>query len=137
MDNKNMVGENTITLFADREMKGGPASFAFSSSVTGISDNGETCVIDTAESDCMAMFAQNYRYWNKETQFSSANNIDNAYFQSIIDMGVNAVPYIVEELEKGPSPLVYALDMIFPGVMKYEGFVSLKEACDKWLSILR
>ena len=52
-------------------------------------------------------------------------------------MGVNAVPYIVEELEKGPSPLVYALDMIFPGVMKYEGFVSLKEACDKWLSILR
>lgn len=137
MDNKNTGEENSITLFADREMKGSPASFAFSSSVTGISDNGETCVIDTAESDSMAMFSQNYRYWNKETQFSSANNIDNAYFQSIIDMGSDAVPYIKEILEEGPSPLVYALDMIFPGVMKYEGFVSLKEACDKWLSILR
>ena len=52
-------------------------------------------------------------------------------------MGTEAVPYIIEEMKKGPTPLVHALDLIFPGVVEYDGYVSLKDACDTWLSILQ
>lgn len=131
------ISENNALSFAEREMKGSPASFIFSSSVTGVSKDGETCIIDTADIDNLAIFSQNYKYWNQETGFLSTNNFDNSYFQEIVNMGTEAVPYILAELEKGPSPLVHALDLIFPGVIEYKGFVSLKEACDKWLSILQ
>jgi hypothetical protein len=121
----------------ERELKCSHASFVFSSSIITVSDDGDSCKKDTREMDNSAIFAQNYKYWNQQVGFSSANNLDNDYFKSIVDMGVDAVPYILKELEKGPSLLVHALDLIFPGVMKYEGFVSLEEACNKWISILK
>lgn len=75
--------------------------------------------------------------WKKETEFSSLNNLDNHYFKEIVGMGREAVPYILKEIERQPSQLVHALDMIFPGVVKYKGFVSLEKACATWISILR
>lgn len=122
---------------SDRELKAGSKSFTFSSSISLVDDNGNSQSIDMGETDKNATFAQNYKYWNQETIFLSTNNVDNSYFQSIVNMGVDAVPFILEELEKGPTPLVYALDKIFPGVMKYEGFVSLQEACERWMEILK
>ena len=74
---------------------------------------------------------------NAQAQFCSTNNTDNSYFRSIVEMGSAAVPYILNELKKGPTLLVYALDEIFPGVMKYDGYVSVKEACEKWISTLQ
>ncbi len=91
----------------------------------------------TDKTDNAAIFFQHLRRWQKETQLLSVNSLDNPHFQTIVDMGVNAVPYILEELEKGPTQLVHALDLIFPDVVKYEGFVSLKGACDTWISILK
>lgn len=122
---------------SERELKAGPVSFIFSSSLSLIDDGGEVQELDTKETDNNAIFSQNYKYWNQETGLLSTNNLDNSYFQSIVNMGIDAVPFILEELEKGPSPLVHALDQIFPGVMMYEGFVSLKEACDRWMTILK
>ncbi len=130
-------GNNVELAFSDRELKASPAFFMFSSSFSLVDDDGESKPVDTTEIDNNAIFSQNYKYWNQETEFSSTNNLDNSYFKGIVDMGVEAVPYILTELEKGPTPLVYALDLIFPDVMQYNGFVSLKDACDKWLSILR
>ena len=89
------------------------------------------------ETDRNAIFVQNLKYWNQETAFLSTNNVDNSYFQSIVNMGVDAVPFILDELKKGPTPLVHALDKIFPGVMKYEGYVSLNDACQRWIEILK
>lgn len=131
VDTKNAVS------IAEREHKGSPSVFLFTSSVSSVSKNGETTRIDLDSIDKSATFFHNFKYWNLETGVMSTNNLNNSYFKQIVDMGVDAVPFIVEELKKGPTPLVHALDMIFPDVIKYDGFVSLKDACDKWLSILQ
>lgn len=129
-------GVNSLSL-AERELKGAPSVFLFSSSVSAINEDGDSTKIDLDGIDKSATFLQNFKYWNQETGFLSTNNLDNAYFKQIVDMGIDAVPFILQELKKGPTPLVHALDMIFPNVVEYEGFVSLKDACDKWLSILQ
>ncbi len=129
--------EKSSMSLTEREHKGSPAVFLFSSSVSAITKDGLSQKIDSKEIDKAATFIQNLKYWNQETCFISANNVDNSYFMEIVNMGSDAVPFIVEELKKGPTPVVYALDKIFPNVVRYEGFVSLKEACDKWLSILQ
>lgn len=128
--------QNGVSI-AEREHKGSSPIFLFSSSMSSISKDGETTRIDLDSIDKSATFFHNFKYWNQETGVMSTNNLDNAYFKQIVDMGVDAVPFIVEELKKGPTQLVRALDMIFPEVIKYDGFVSLKDACDKWLSILQ
>lgn len=122
---------------AERELKGSPEVFQFTSSASGLTKDGDSHPIDTKDIDNAAIFIQNFRYWNQETEFLSTNNLDNSYFKEIVNMGIDAVPFIVDELKKGPTQLVHALDLIFPNVVKYEGFVSLKDACDKWLSILQ
>ncbi len=129
-------GKDAVSL-AEREHKGSPAIFLFSSSLSAVTKDGSLEKIDSNEIDNAATFSQNLKYWNQETDFLSTNNFDNSYFQEIVNMGVEAVPFIVEELKKGPTPLVHALDKIFPDVVKYEGYVSLKDACKTWLSILQ
>lgn len=126
---------NAVSI-AEREHKGAPSVFLFSSSMSSVSKDGESTKIKLDGIDNAAIFFHNYKYWNQETGVLSTNNLDNAHFKQIVDMGVDAVPFIIEELKKGPTPLVHALDMIFPDVIQYEGFVSLKDACEKWLSIL-
>lgn len=131
------IDEKDSLSLAERELKGSPAVFLFSSSVSAVTKDGDTKKIDSTDIDNAATFSQNFKYWNQETEFLSTNNLDNSYFKEIVNMGVDAVPFIVKELEKGETPLVHALDLIFPDTVKYDGFVSLKEACDIWLSILR
>lgn len=126
----------TLSL-SERELKNGNVAFQFSLSLSVVNEEGESKAFDTKQTDNAVTFYQNYKYWEQETKMLSVNNLDNSYFRGIVDMGVDAVPYILDELKKGPSQLVNALDLIFPGVMQYEGFVSLKDACDKWLSILK
>lgn len=139
MDNKDIKATSYKPgeLFDSRELKpDGQASFDYSAVVTLNADDN-TEYIDTQEADRHLVFSQNLAYWNKETNVLSVNNFDNGYFKSIVEMGKEAVPMIYEELKKGPTPLVHALDLIFPGVVEYNGFVSLKESCDTWISILK
>lgn len=93
--------------------------------------------LDMTASSAFSTFKSNYESWNATNMLLSSSNIDNVYFQEIVKMGPAAVPYIYEELKKGPTDLVYALDEIFGNPIKYEGFVSLKQSCDLWLSILQ
>ena len=90
---------------------------------------------------CREKFQRNYDKWNQETKMLSSNIFDNSHFRNIVNMGKDAVPYIykvlLEEKENNrATPLVYALDIIFPGVMRYNGFVPLKEVCDQWILVL-
>lgn len=124
-------------LFENRELKpDGQPSFNYSAVVT-LDNNDETEQIDTLDAERRLVFNQNLSYWNKETNMLSLNNYDNGYFKTIVEMGKDAVPMIYDELKHGPTPLVHALDLIFPGVVEYNGFVSLKDACDTWISILK
>lgn len=96
-------------------------------------DESETYPVPNERFD----FAANLSYWKSQTQLSSVNNFTNSYFKTIVKMGEAAVPFILEEIQKEPSQLVHALDLIYPNKVRYKGFVSLKQACDTWIKILR
>ena len=115
----------------------GSKSFCFMSFGVSVSSDVKCNQIDMQKSENLNNFKLNNRMWNDEKQFDSFNNYDSGYFDEIVKMGKDAVPYILAELEKGPSPIVHALDLIFPGKVKYNGFVPLKVACDTWISILK
>lgn len=93
--------------------------------------------LDMTSSSAFSTFKSNYDSWNAANSLLSSSNIDNVYFKEIVKMGKDAVPFIYEELKKGPTDLVYALDEIFGHPIKYNVFVSLKQSCDLWLSILQ
>lgn len=82
-------------------------------------------------------FEYNYRYWIEQTGHLSANNYDNSYFRALVGLGTTIVPFILEIIEKEPDPVVYALDLIFPGVVEYEGYNSLENVCALWSAIFK
>ena len=125
-------------IFPAREFKGSSEpSFDYTSSITMQPKGASLEHVDTSSIDNKTSFENNLRYWNQEIAFSSSNNFDNSYFNRIVEMGREAVPFILEELKKGPTPLVHALDLIFPGTVEYNGYVPLNDVCDTWLSILK
>lgn len=93
--------------------------------------------LDMEESVIFSTFVSNYESFIAANALSSVSNMDNVYFREIVKMGRRAVPYIYQELQKGPTDLVYALDEIFGHPIKYAGFVPLKQTCDLWISILQ
>lgn len=97
----------------------------------------QTQEMDMEESSELSTFVSNYESFMAENAISSVSNMDNVYFREIVKMGYKAVPYIYSELLKGPTDLVYALDEIFGHPIKYSGFVSLKQTCETWISILK
>lgn len=93
--------------------------------------------LDTKYIEDKLRFDENFKYWNFETNAMSINNYNNASFNDIVEMGLDAVPFIKEILEKGPHPIVHALDLIMPDVFEYKGYISLEENCKQWLQLLR
>lgn len=75
--------------------------------------------------------------WRKQTKFlSSVNQIkQNQAFRKIVDMGGNAVPYILKEIEREPSQLVWALNEIFHKKTGEKN--SITEACKLWIKELK
>lgn len=82
------------------------------------------------------MVRMNYEYWNRDSNFMSSNNYDNAAFEKIVEMGEDAVPGILEIIKDHPDPIVHALDLIYPDYMSYEGYVSLEDVCKTWIITL-
>lgn len=114
-------------------------SFSFYSMEVSYSNEKKKRVksIQTEPFENRLKFEQNFKYWNFETNALSANNFDNASFEEIVNMGLDAVPFIKEVIEKGPHPIVHALDLIMPDVFEYRGYISLEENCKQWLQLLR
>lgn len=125
----------TNRILHKREFKDstGP-SFNFSIDAT-VADGQQK--IDTTVSDIKTSFNLNLQYWNARNQYMASYNFEDPYFRNIVDMGIKAVPLILEKLKETPSSLVHALDQILPGVVNYEnGYIPIEEACKTWISIL-
>ena len=82
------------------------------------------------------MVRMNHEYWNRSSNFMSSDNYNNADFARIVEMGEDAVPGILEIIKDHPDPIVHALDLIYPGYMSYEGYVSLEDVCNTWIITL-
>jgi len=93
--------------------------------------------IDMSGSSDASTFISNYESFKTVNALSSVSNVDNVFFREIVKMGRRAVPFIYEEMKKGPTDLVYALDEIFGHPIKYNGFMPLKQSCELWISILK
>ena len=89
-----------------------------------------------SQNESGARFEEKLSAWNRETAYLSVGNFNNPNFDDIINMKEEAVPYIYEELKKGPTLLVHALDKIYPGKVTFEGYVPLSTICNVWLNIL-
>lgn len=74
--------------------------------------------------------------WECDTAFSGTQDFENAHFKAIVDMGDKSIPWIHEIIDNHPDTLVHALDEICPGVMIYEGCMSLNEVCEAWSALL-
>ncbi|GAB3910112.1 hypothetical protein [Mucilaginibacter boryungensis] len=72
--------------------------------------------------------------WKRETFVIS--NIDkiinNRNFLNIINMGDNAVPFILNEIHNRPSNLVWAMNLIFKGRISNNN-LTINEACKAWV----
>lgn len=123
--------------FVDDELKEDFNKVSVKISATFSTDNDDVFVIDTKKAQLESEFTSNYSYWNKESSTKSVDNFVSDYFDAIVKMKEDAVPYIYRELQKGPTPLVHALDKIYEGEVEYDGYLPLDFVCKVWLEILK
>lgn len=103
---------------------------------TSITDD-EVEKIDLSETNQKCTFETENNLWRQDTRFSSVNCFENRHFESILKDGENNLPYIYNELRKGPTKLVHALEILFPEKVTYSGFITLNQARRIWLKILQ
>ena len=104
--------------------------------VSSIDSNGVKKV-DVRDAISSYTFESDYELWRKETGMLSVNNFDNKYFNAIVARGEESVPFIYEQLKKGPTQLIHALELIYPEKCDYnKEVITLKRARRRWLRIL-
>ena len=76
--------------------------------------------------------------WEQKTMFSSsiATIVNDSDFQAIVNMGLIAVPFIKEELERKPSVLVWALNYIYGTKISDKPNLTISEACKLWINAI-
>jgi len=126
-------------------------SFAYSdidnySGILAITSNNRTSeYINTVDRNDGAMLLKKFRFenylinWEKKTMFLSSTKaiIENEDFQAILAMGYSAVPYILEEIEKKPSTLVWTLNLIYNRKVTNNPNATISEACKLWVKELK
>lgn len=110
--------------------------FRFISFEPTISNSGKTVILESERQEEQIIFEMNLNIWNNQTSLMANNNFDNLYFKEIVKMGEKAVPFILRELKKGATPLVHALDLIYPGTIEYKGYIPLGAICSLWEDLL-
>lgn len=83
-------------------------------------------------------FEEYLAQWKKNTMFYSFSNqiIQDVYFQKIVAMGENAVPFIIAEIKDNPSTLVWALNIIYDTKISDNREITIEEACRLWVKRL-
>jgi hypothetical protein len=83
-------------------------------------------------------FEEHLRNWEKKTMFHSSISkiVGDRDFQSIVVMGLEAVPFILLNLEQKPSHLVWALNLIFNTKISKNPNITVTEACKLWIKKL-
>lgn len=84
-------------------------------------------------------FYNYYNDWIDAQLFNSSPNeiTKDENFQSIVELGLIAVPFILEELENRPSYLVWALNNIYGFRISDDSFTTIPEAAKKWIKFLK
>lgn len=85
------------------------------------------------------IFYDHLEVWQTDTMFLSSISevIEHRSFLAIIAMGRKAVPFIIEEIQREPSRLVWALNMIYNKKITDKPNTTITEACKLWVKMLR
>lgn len=83
-------------------------------------------------------FQMHLQAWEEKTKFlsSAAAIVSDSDFQAIIGMGVAAVPYIKDEIERKPSVLVWALNYIYGRKISNKQGLTISDACKQWVKTI-
>jgi len=78
-----------------------------------------------------------YQAWESNTQFQSSifKIIEDVNFKRIVEMGDKAIPLIIEEIEKNPSTLVWALNIITNTTISSSRRLTVADACRRWVTL--
>ena len=89
------------------------------------------------EPDDRELFDRCLEEWQRDTRFLSSVSAITSHpaFTRIVNMGGNAVPFIVDEIKCKPSNLVWALNAIFH--KKIGNGKTVTEACKLWTAELK
>ena len=73
--------------------------------------------------------------WESKTKLYSSISkiIEDENFRKIVEMGDKAIPLIIEEIDKKPSTLVWALNLITKSSLQSSQRLTVTEACKKWV----
>jgi hypothetical protein len=84
-------------------------------------------------------FYQAYTLWTDHINYLSSpiQVIADPNFKAIVDLGYDAIPFIVQELEKEPSYLVWALNQIFGFKISDNPDTTIPEAGRLWVKYIK
>ena len=86
-----------------------------------------------------AQFFNRVAAWKRNTKFMSFADqiVADENFKAIVAMGIIAVPYIIEEIEREPSPLVWSLNVILNKTISSNPNTTIEQACKLWVKSMR
>jgi hypothetical protein len=131
------INQSAPFSFKDDELKEDFSRVSVKIGLTTSLGSDEVTTLDTRRNQEECEFVSNLAGWQRDSSFMSVNNFESSYFDAIVEMKEDAVPFIFRELQKGPTPLVHALDRIYEGEMEYMGYLPLDFVCKVWLEILK
>ena len=77
--------------------------------------------------------------WKESTMFDSSISkiINDESFQRIIHLGERAIPLIIDEIEKEPSVLVWALNILTNSDLNSGQRLTIEGACRAWVKLYK
>ena len=83
-------------------------------------------------------FYKHFNKWQTHTRYFSSPNqiIQDEDFQEIIKLGRPAIPVIAQEIQRHPTYLVWALNLIFGFKISDSTQITIPEACKLWIKYL-
>lgn len=78
-----------------------------------------------------------FNAWESKTflQSSVSKIIEDVNFKKIVEMGEKAIPLIIEEIDKNPSTLVWALNLITKTSISSDQRLTVSAACKMWVKL--
>jgi hypothetical protein len=77
--------------------------------------------------------------WKENTIFESSisNIIEEENFKKILELDKKAIPFIIDKIDREPSVLVWALNLITGKSMSSSGRETIEQVCKKWVKAYR
>lgn len=126
------------------------SSFAYSdidqySSITSVLSNDKVAkyvqIVDNKSDNEIIIRSKFYNYYNSwvnQTRFLSSSKAITSQpdFLRIVNLGYEAVPFILEIISRKPSTLVWALNIIFQEKISNNPNLTISDACKLWVKRL-